>query len=100
MPPFAELSRIDLTEIRRRALDAGAAVLAESARLRAAAGPGAITHTMTDDDRATVWVSDPALVRRERGEAARAPAPFLAPDAADRHALRAAIADSLRKDLT
>jgi hypothetical protein len=30
----------------------------------------------------------------------QAPAPFLAPDAADRIAVRAAIAESLRKDLT
>ena len=54
MPTLTELSRLDLTEIRRRALAAGAAALAEAARRRAAAAPGAITHAVTDNDRAIV----------------------------------------------
>jgi hypothetical protein len=99
MPTLADLSRLDLTEIKRRALAAGAAALAEAARRRAGAAPGAITHAVTDDDRAMVRVIDPGLVRRERGDVGRAPEPFLAPDAADRIAVRAAIAESLRKDL-
>jgi hypothetical protein len=100
MPTLTALSRLDLTKIKRRALAAGAAALAEAARRRAAAAPGAITHDVTDDDRASVRVVDPALVRRERGDVGQAPAPFLAPDAADRLAVRAAIVESLRKDLT
>ncbi len=100
MPTLAELSRLDLTEIKRRALAAGAAALAEAARRRAAAASSAIKHTVTEDDRATVQVIDPALIRRERGDAGQAPAPFLAPDAADRLSVRAAIAERLRKDLT
>ena len=100
MPTLAELSRLDLTEIKRRALAAGAAALAEAARRRAAAAPDAITHAVTEDDRAIVRVIDPALVRRERGDVGQAPAPFLAPGAADRNAVRAAIAESLRRDLT
>jgi hypothetical protein len=55
---------------------------------------------VSKDDRASVRVVDPALVRRERGDVGQAPAPFLAPDAADRLAVRAAIVESLRKDLT
>ncbi len=100
MPTLTALSRLDLTEIKRRALAAGAAALAEAARRRAAAAPGAITHAVTEDDRASVRVVDPALVRRERGDVGQAPAPFLAPDAADRLSVRAAIAERLRKDLT
>jgi hypothetical protein len=45
-------------------------------------------------------VLDPALVGRERGDVGRAPAPFLAPDAADRLAVRAAIVESLHRDLS
>jgi hypothetical protein len=100
MPTLTELSRLDLTAIKRRALAAGAAALAEAARRRAATAPGAITHAVTEDDRAIVRVVDPTLVRRERGDVGQAPAPFLGPDAADRLAVRAAIAESLRKDLT
>jgi hypothetical protein len=100
MPTLAELSRLDLTEIKRRALAAGAAALAEAAHRRAAAAPGTITHEVTEDDRATVRVLDPALVGRERGDVGRAPAPFLAPDAADRLAVRAAIVESLHRDLS
>jgi hypothetical protein len=100
MPTLAELSRLDLTEIKRRALAAGAAALAEAARRRAAAAPEAITHAVTEDDRAIVQVIDPALVRRERGDVGRTPAPFLAPSAADRLAVRAAIAESLHRDLS
>jgi hypothetical protein len=100
MPRYSDLSNLDLTEIGRRALSAGATALAEAARRRALATPGAITHAATEDGRATVRVLDPALVRRERGSVDLAPAPFLAPDAADRAAVRAAIAESLRKDLT
>jgi hypothetical protein len=100
MPTLAELSCLDLTEIKRRALAAGAAALAEAARRRGAAAAGAFAAVVSGDDRATVRVIDPALVRRERGDVGQAPAPFLAPDAADRIAVRAAIAESLRKDLT
>jgi hypothetical protein len=100
MPTLADLSRLDLTEIGRRAMAAGGAALAEAVRRRAAAAPGAVEHTVTQDDRATVHVIDPALVRRERGDAGMAPAPFLAPDATDRDAVRAAILETLRKDLT
>jgi len=100
MPTLAELSRLNLTEIKRHALAAGAAALAEAARRRAVPAPGAITHAVTEDDRAVVRVIDPALIRRERGDVGQAPAPFLAPDAADRLSVRAAIAERLRKDLT
>jgi len=55
---------------------------------------------VTEDDRATVWIIDPALIRREHSDMGRAPAPFLAPDAADCISVRAAIAESPRKDLT
>jgi hypothetical protein len=60
----------------------------------------AIGQAVTHDDRTTVWVIDPKLVRREHGDVGQAPAPSLAPDAADRLAVRAAIAESPRKDLT
>ena len=100
MPSYHDLSRLDLTEIKGRALTAAAAALAEAARRRTVAAPGAITHAMIQDDRATVRVTDPALVRRERGDVGSAPAPFLAPDIADRHAMRTALIKSLRKDLT
>jgi hypothetical protein len=33
---------------------------------------------MIEDDRATVRIIDPALIRRARGDFGRAPAPFLA----------------------
>jgi hypothetical protein len=100
MPTLTALSRLDLTEIKRRALAAGAAALAEAARRRAAAAPDAITHAVTEDDRAIVRIIDPELVRRERGDVGHPPAPFLAPDAADRLAVRAAIAESLHRALS
>ena len=100
MPRYHDLSRLDLTEIGSRALTAAAAALAEAARRRTLAAPGAIAHATAHVDRATVQVADPALVRRERGDVGLAPAPFLAPDSADRQAMRAAIIESLRKDLT
>ena len=99
MPRYSDFSRLDLTAIGRSALAAGAAVLAEAARRRALAAASAITHTVIQDDTALVRVSNPTLVRRERGDPGQAPAPFLAPDDADRQAIRAAIAESLRKDL-
>ena len=99
MPRCSDLSHLNLTAIGRRALAAGAASLAEAVRRRASGAPEAITHALTGDDRATVRVSDPALLRRERGDVGLAPAPFIAPDDADRHAVRAAIKESLRKDL-
>ena len=99
MPTYRDISRVDLAAAGRRALAAGAAALAEAARRRGAGSPEAITHSLARDDRATVRISDPAHLRRERGDVGSAPAPFLAPDDADRHAVRAAIAESLRKDL-
>jgi hypothetical protein len=99
MPRISDLSHLDWTEIGRRALAAGAAALAEAARCRSNAAPGAIAHAMTGDERAIARISDPALIRRERGDVGLTPAPFLAPDAAGRRAVRAAMADSLRKDL-
>jgi hypothetical protein len=100
MPRHSDLARLDWTEIGRRALAAGAEALAEAARHRAGAVPGAIEHAVTHYDRAVVRVRDPGLIRRERGDVGLAPTPFLAPDAADRHAVRAAMDESLRKDLT
>jgi hypothetical protein len=99
MPRYGDLLRLDVTEIGWRALAAGAAALAEAAARRAGAAPGAIAHAVTQDDRATVRVCDAALARRERGDVGVAPAPFLAPDATDRVAMRAAIVESLRKEL-
>ena len=99
MPSYDNLLFLDLTEIKGRALAAAAAALAEAARRRTLAVPGTITHAITQDDRATVQVTDPALVRRERGDVSLPPAPFLAPDSADRQAMRTAIIESLRKDL-
>jgi hypothetical protein len=99
MPRSSDLSRLDFAKIGRRALAAGAAALADAAARRAGASPGAIDHAVTQDDRATVRVRDAALARRERGDVGVAPAPFLAPDAADRSAIRAAIMDCLRKEL-
>jgi hypothetical protein len=99
MPRYSDLSRLDWTEIGRRALAAGAEALAAAARRRAAAPPGVIGHTVTHDDHATVRVSDAALIRRELGDVGLSPEPFLAPNAADRLAVRAAMAESLRKDL-
>ncbi len=59
----------------------------------------AIGQAVTQDDRAIVRIIDSALIRREHGYMGRAPAPSLAPDAADRHAMRAAIAEGLLKGL-
>jgi hypothetical protein len=100
MPRHSDLARLDWTEIGRRAVGVGAEALAESARRRTEASPGAITHAVTQDDRATITVSDPALIRRERGDVGRAPMPFLAPDASDHRAVLAAMVASLRKDLS
>ena len=100
MARYSDLLRLDLTEIGRRALAAGAAALADAARRRVSGGADTIAHALTQDDRATVWVSGLALVRRERGDVGLTPSPFLAPDTADRHAVREAITESLRKDLT
>ena len=99
MPRRSDLARLDWTEIGRRALAAGAEALAEAARRRAAAPHDAIEHGVTQDDRAVVRVSDPALIRREMGDVGRAPTPFLGPDATDRAAVRAAMVKSLREDL-
>jgi hypothetical protein len=99
MPTLAQLTRLDWAVLGRRAVTAAAATLADGARRRAAAAPDAVTHSLVADGHARVALADPALIRRAQGSAAAPPAPILAPDAADRQAMRIAIIDRLREDL-
>ncbi len=99
MPKHADLLRLDWAEIKLRALAAGAAALAEAARRRSGTTADMIRHSVTADGRAEVRMHDPGLIRRERGDACLPPAPFLTPEPNDRTTVRAAMIDSLRKDV-
>ncbi len=99
MPTLAALSRLDWVLIRRRALDAGAAVLAEAVRQRASGTATTVRQTNIAGGHTHVQLHDPALIRRELGNPGWPPAPVFAPGHADRVAMRAAIIESLRKDL-
>ena len=100
MKALSAVMRLNWTLIRHNAICAGAAVLTKAARHRASATDTAIQQRVVADGRVQVRIDDAALSRRESGTTDTPPASCLTPSQADRAEVRAAMMDSLRKEMS
>ncbi|MCB8874768.1 hypothetical protein [Acidisoma silvae] len=99
MHDLRRLLRLDWDEIGQSLLRTAVQHLREAALQRADAPDDAIAITQTAPDRLRLSITARELIRREQGDAAHAPQPFLDPTAQDRGQLRDALTAQLERDV-